>query len=223
MFAKLSPQQKKWAIVVVAVIAIAAIVATSVDLMQGAPLGFREDFAPLPKDNTIHFVAMQNPKNKKYFLRMVVQNPEQFSALMIVNDTKTASTEGGTAVGAFKSVNVVASGRVYSGAESVGEPFTRKLTLKSSFPSSLMISTQREYVVPYQALALPIGGAFLEFLAVDQEVAFPAGSTSRQIRNGFYDLTSRTQLYIHTLNVWPYAGVANEKTFEGSLDLVAPW
>ena len=204
---KNSPHGKKMMAFLAMLLIVAAGVMSQMS-SQGKLLGFRDEFQPLSADNVWHYVALQNPRNKKYFLRMAVQKPENFLGLLYAPHPMFLEN--------INAVHVMAKGLTSSGSSFVRRVRNVKFSNpygEGGFP---------EYFIHRSQLAPPLSGGHTH-IAVDVEMKFPAAATNAEKRGAFVRLaeTSAIQL-VDSKQFWPRAIPGEDDFFWASLDSVLP-
>lgn len=194
-----------------AIVCLLVIVAVTVTpAVMSQTLGFRDDFQPLSQNNALHYSVLQNPRNKRYFLRMAVQNPERFLGLLFVPNPMEADK--------INAVHVMARGTT-----STGSSFTRSVrNVKVWNPAGPDASSWGEYFVHHNQL-MPRNGLGLDYIAVDLELKFPPNATNADMRRSLTWLaqTSAIQL-VDSTKFWARVDPVEDSVFLDSVDRIFP-
>ena len=177
---------------------------------QTQKLGFRDEFQPLSQDNVLHYIVLQNPKNKKYFLRMAVQNPEHFLGLKFVPNPMEADK--------IKAVRVMARGTT-----SIGSSFTRSVpNVKVWNPAGPDQSSWGEYFLHHRQL-MPQNGLRFDYIAVDLELKFPSNATNADMRRSLRWLAQTNSIeLVDSTKFWPRVDPVENSVFLDSIDSIFP-
>ena len=214
-FSTWSPQKKRTLsfLLVAGIVVLGLGLGLSVGLGPKLPiLGSRKDLPVLPGDDKVHYIAYQNPQNKKYFLRVAMQNPNidfGFMCLVSTPEVKavhfiakgTSSVTGKTAFRTIQNVKHLPAPDVE------GWPFKEYVVL-------------RPMIVPDKAK----NGEFfasIQWASFDLELTLPASDVYAQ-RRVFSSTAFSSSLYRISLEVVDRVGTTNSNLLDASVDAILP-